>query len=161
GPAVRWLETMASDDPKVVLDFAEHRWKEESGRRDAIAAVRRASGLKTDAGTKERLDRLNAAIDAEAGPKARAYLAAIRANTDPTWVDGFLAFRDDFACADAALETMTAFDALRAEHDPPAQKALGAARDLFRQGRRDEGFSRAKEVVEKYYASSSYRLAKQ
>ena len=37
---------------------------------------------------------------------------------------------------------------------------MGEARGLFQQGRRDDGFAKAKEVVDKYYASSSYRLAR-
>ena len=62
--------------------------------------------------------------------------------------------------ADAAAEAMKAFGALRAKHDPPARKAMGEARGLFQQGRRDDGYGKAKGVVDKYYASSSYRLAK-
>ena len=88
------------------------------------------------------------------------YLEAIKAGKDNAWVDGFLAFRDEFEYADAAAEVMKAYAALRAKHDPPAQKAMGEARGLFQQGRRDDGYAKAKEVVDKYYASSSYRLAK-
>ena len=40
GPAIRWLETMSSNDPKTLLDFADRRLK-ESAHRDAIAAVLR------------------------------------------------------------------------------------------------------------------------
>ena len=72
----------------------------------------------------------------------------------------FLAFRDDFEFATAATDTMAAFNALRARHDPPARKIIAEAQTLFRQGRRDEGYAKAKEVVETYYASSSYRLAR-
>ena len=55
---------------------------------------------------------------------------------------------------------MAAFDDLRGKQDPPAAKLIGEARGLFQQGRRDEGHAKAKEIVEKYYASSSYGLAK-
>jgi predicted esterase len=160
GPAIRWLEVMASDDPKALVDFAERRLK-ESGFRDAIAAARRAHGMKLTADLKERLTRLNDGIDAQAAPKSKTYLAAIRANKDGAWVDDFLAFRAEFEFADAAREAMAAFDALRAQHAAPAQKAIGEARGLFQQGRRDEGTAKAKEVVDRYYASAQYRLAKQ
>ena len=159
GPAIRWLEAMASDDPRALLDFAERRLR-ESGRRDAIAAARRARGLTLDARARARLDRLTQAIDAQAAPGSATYLAAIRADKDNTWVDGFLAFRDEFEFADAASDAMVAFNALRAKHDPPAQKAIVEARTLFGQGRREEGYAKAKEVAERYYASSSYRLAR-
>ena len=36
-----------------------------------------------------------------------------------------------------------------------ASKRIGEARGLFQQGRRDEGRAKAREIVEKYYASSS------
>jgi predicted esterase len=159
GPAIRWLEAMTSEDPKVLLDFAERRLK-ESGPRDAIAASRRARALDLDPDAEGRLARLTEAIDALAAPRAQAHLAAIRADEDGSWVDGFLAFRDEFEFADAASDAMSAFGALRAKHDPPAIKAMGEARGLFQQGRRDEGYARLKEVVDRYYASSQYRLAR-
>ena len=160
GPAIRWLEVMASDDPKALLDFAEKRWK-ESGRRDAIAAVVRLKPMKLDPAARARLGALAAKVDAEVAPKAKGYLASIRAAKGTAWVDGFLAFRDDYASADAASEAMAAFDALRAKHDEPARKLMGEARGLFQQGQRDKGYAKAREVVDKYYASSSYRLARQ
>ena len=55
---------------------------------------------------------------------------------------------------------MAAFNDLRARHEQPAAKLMGEARGMFQQGRRDDGFAKAKEVVDKYYASPSYRLAK-
>ena len=159
GPAIRWLEVMTSDDPKVLLDFAERRWN-EAGRRDAVAAANRLKAIKIDAALTARLKELSAKIDAEVAPMAKGYLDAIRAAKDNTWVDGFLAFRDDYAFADAASEAMAAFDALRKVHDEPARKLMGEARRSFQQGRRDEGYAKAREAVDKYYASPSYRLAK-
>jgi predicted esterase len=159
GPAIRWLEVLASDDAGALLDFAGRRI-EESSHRDAIAAVRRAKGLTLDAPTRERLDRLARTIDDRAAPGARTFLEAIQTDKDNSWVDGFLAFRDEFEYAEAASGAMAAFNALRAKHDPPAKKAMGEARGSFNQGRRDEGYAKAKEVVDRYHASSSYRLAR-
>jgi hypothetical protein len=159
GPAIRWLETLSSNDPKTLLDFADRRLK-ESAHRDAIAAVSRARTLAVDDQVKGRLNRLKEAIEALAAPKAKTYLEAIKVEKNNAWVDGFLAFRDEFEYADAAAEVMKAYAALRAKHDPPARKAMGEARGLFQQGRRDDGYAKAKEVVEKYYASPSYRLAR-
>ena len=159
GPAIRWLEAMASDDPKVLLDLARARL-EEKGFRDAVAATNRAKGLKLDARAKARLDRLAKAIDDQASPRAKALLGSIRADKDNSWVDGFLAFRDDFEFADAASDAVAAFNALRARHEPAARKAMGEARGAFQQGRRDEGYAKAKEVVDQHYASTSYRIAK-
>ena len=68
---------------------------------------------------------------------------------------------DDFEFAPAAREVMLAFNALRAEHEPRAKKALDEANAAFQQGRRDDGYAKYQEIVDKYYAASSYRNVKQ
>ena len=55
---------------------------------------------------------------------------------------------------------MQAFDALRAKHNGPAIKAIGDARAAFQQGRREDGYARYQEIVDRYYAASSYRNVK-
>jgi hypothetical protein len=55
GPAIRWLEALASSEPKVVLDFAKKRLG-EGGYRDAIAALRRVRELKLDAAQERAAD---------------------------------------------------------------------------------------------------------
>jgi predicted esterase len=159
GGAIRWLEALASDDPKVLLDFAAARLK-ESAPRDAIAALRKVKGLKLDSQAKARLDKLAKDVDSQAAQKGRTFPAAIKANKDNKWVDRFLAFRDEFEYASAASGAMAAFSDLRAEHEPAAKKAMGEARQAFQQGRRDDGYKKAREIVDRYYASTYYRLAK-
>ena len=92
---------------------------------------------------KARLEGLLKAINDAAAPKAKTYVEAIRAGKDNSWVDGFLAFRDEFEFADAAADAMAAFNELRAQHEQPAAKLMGEARGLFQQGRRDDGFAKA------------------
>jgi hypothetical protein len=160
GEAIRWLEAMASDDPEVLVAFAEKQ--AEAGRyRDAVAALRNLKGLKQTDAQKQRADRVRASIDAKAKPKADAFLPQIQANKDGSWVDDFLAFRDEFEFADAARPAMEAFDALRKQQEPAAQKAFQDALMLFRQGKRDEGFAKYREIVEKDYASTRYRNIKE
>lgn len=156
GPAIRWLEIMNSDDPKALLDFAETRMK-EGGWRDAVAASKRARALKPGGEDSARLGRIDKAIEAKAGPGAKRYAETIRANGDGSWIDGFLAYRDDFEFADAAAEAMKLFADLRAKHDEPAKKAMAEARRLFQQGKRDEAYGKYREIVERYYAAPSYR----
>ena len=57
-------------------------------------------------------------------------------------------------------EVMAAFAELRKSQDEPAKKAFGEARQLFQQGKQDEGYAKYKEIVEKDYASSLYRIVK-
>ncbi len=133
GPAIRWLEAMSSDKPAVLLDFADKRLKEH-GYRDAIAALRHAQGWSLDAPAKARLAKLEKTVKDTAAPKAKTYLATIRANKDSSWVDGFLAFRDDFEFADAATDAMAAFNELRAQQEKPAAELMGEARGLFQRG---------------------------
>lgn len=159
--AIRWLEAESSDDPKTLLDFAEAQLRGNPPyRRDAIAAIRRARGLSLDPAQKDRHDRLAREVDGPIAAPAATFLAAIQANKDSSWADPFLAFRDDNEYADAAAPAMAAFNALRAEQDAPARKLIGEARAAFNQGKRPDGYAKAREVVARYPASSSYRLAK-
>ena len=84
----------------------------------------------------------------------------IRQAKDGSWIDGFLTFRDDFEFAGAAHEVMAAFAQLRARHDGSANKAFAEARQLFQQGKQDEGYTKYREIVEYYYASPLYRTVK-
>lgn len=160
GPAVRWLEAQASDDPAKLLAFAEQRLKAR-GHRDAVAALNRARALNpADGAAKAKLERLSKEVDTRAAAGAKQFLPKIRDGKAKGWIDGFLAYRDDFEFAPAAREAMEAFNALRAEHEGPAKKLLGEARAAFQQGRRDEGYAKYQEIVDKHYAASSYRNVK-
>ena len=164
GQAIRWLEAHSSDDPAKLLDFAEQRIK-EAGYRDAVAALNRTRKLAPDAlgeATKARLDRLSAEVDAKALAGAKKFLPLIQSAQEQgkSWIDEFLAYRDDFEFAPAAREAMQAFAALRAEHDGPARKAFDEANALFRQGKRDEGYAKYQEIVDKHCAAPSYRNVK-
>jgi predicted esterase len=157
--AVRWLEAQTSEDPAKLLDFAEQRLKAK-GYRDAIAALNRASALNPNGAAKAGLERLSRDIDAKATAGAKEFLPRIKNGQGKTSIEPFLAYRDDFEFASAAREVMQAFNALRAEHDGPARKAFGEARSAFQQGRPDEGYAKYQEIVDKYYAASSYRNVK-
>jgi predicted esterase len=159
GKAIRWLESLASDDPARLLDFAEKRQKERAYR-DAIAALRRARDLKLSDAQKKRSEAIGRALDARAKAGAEKFLGKVRDDKGGKWIDEFLAYRDDFEFADGAREVMAAFTTLRKQHDPPAQAALADARKAFQQGRQDDGYAKYKEIVEKYYASPLYRTVK-
>jgi predicted esterase len=165
GEAIRWLEAQTTDDPARLLDFAEQRVKAKGGYRDAVAALNRARGLAPDAAgeaAKARLDRLAREVDAQAAVGAKEFLPKIGDGQQQgqTWIDAFLDYRDDFEFAPAAREVMQAFNALRAKHNGPAQKAFNEANAAFQQGKRDEGYAKYQEIVDQHYAASSYRNVK-
>jgi predicted esterase len=160
GEAIRWLEALASDDPEALLGFAEKQ--AEAGRyRDAIAALRRARTLKLSDPQKQRADRLGTAIDVKAKAGANEFLPKIGKNADGSWIDGFLAYRDEFEFADAAREVMSAFETLRKQHEPAAQRAFGEARAAFQRRNQDQGYAKYQEIVDKDYASPLYRNVKE
>ncbi len=84
----------------------------------------------------------------------------IREAKDGAWIDGFLAFRDDFEFAGAATDVMSAFGELRARHEAPAKDAFAEARKLFQQGKQDDGYAKYREIVTSHYASPLYRTVK-
>jgi pimeloyl-ACP methyl ester carboxylesterase len=159
GPAIRWLESLASRDPSTLLDFAQARAK-EGAPRDAIAAIRKARVLDLNAAQKARAEALRATLDAAADQGARALLPRIKENKDAAWLDDFLTFRDSYEFADAARDIMTAFNALRAQHTEPAQAANNEANRLFQEGKADLAYKKYQEIVDRYYASPLYRIAK-
>ena len=159
GPALRWLEALASDDPAVLISFAERRFQEEAPR-DAVAALRKAKSLKLDAAAQARHSKISREIDAQVASKAKAFLEAIRGKKDAKWVDDFLVFRDEYEFADSASEAMKAFNALRLEQNEPAQKMMKEARGMFNQSKRPDGYVLVQKVADQYPASASYRLAK-
>jgi hypothetical protein len=55
---------------------------------------------------------------------------------------------------------MTAFNALRAQHTEPAQAANNEANRLFQEGKADLAYKKYQEIVDRYYASPLYRIAK-
>jgi hypothetical protein len=105
---------------------------------------------------KRRVEDLSRSIDALASAGGATYLPLIRQDKDGSWIEGFLAFRDDFEFAGAAHDVMAAFAELRARQLDPAKKAFGEARQLFQQGKQDEGYQKYREIVEKDYASPLY-----
>ena len=159
GPAIRWLEAHTSRDPATLLDFAATRVG-QGGYRDAVAALKHTRTLSLDDNQNRRADELARQIDAKAEDGAAKYLPLIRQAKDGSWIDGWLAFRDDFEFADAAHEATDAFAELRARHDKPAKDAFAAARQLFQQGKQDEGYKKYSEIVQSYYASPLYRTVK-
>jgi predicted esterase len=159
GPAIRWLESLASSDPSTLLDFAEARRK-EGAPRDAIAALRKIRGLDLSAAQKARADAMRSSLNAAAAKGASAILPRIKENKDAAWLEDFLAFRDKYEFADAAQDVMAAFNALRAKHAEPAQAANNGANQLFQQGKTAEAYKKLQEIFERYYASPLYRIAK-
>ena len=159
GEAIRWLAAQTSDDPIVLLDFAEKRMKAQ-GYRDAVAALNRARAMKLDDAARQRLDGLARDVDAKAAAGAETFLPKVRAGEGGPWIDGFLTYRDDFEFAPPAREVMHAFSTLRAAHEGPAKKAIDDARAGFQQGKRDEGYAKYREIVENHFAAASYRNAK-
>jgi predicted esterase len=157
--AIRWLEAQSSDDPVKLLDFADQRLRVK-GYRDAIAALDRARSLKLDTAATTRADHLIKEIDAKAAPGAKDFLARIKNPNGKSWIDAFLAYRDEFEFAPAAHELMESFNTLRANHEKPAAKAMNDARAAFQQNNREQGYVKYQEVVDKYFAASSYRNAK-
>jgi RNA polymerase sigma factor (sigma-70 family) len=158
--AIRWLEIMASQEPKVLIDFAEKQAK-DGNYRDAIAALRKAKGLKQTPAEKQRADRLRGSIDTKANAKANEFLNKIRSNRNGSWLEGFLAFRDQFEFSDGARSVMASFEALRKTQEPDAQRLFNEANMQFRQGNQAGGYAKYQEIVEKDYASSRYRNVKE
>jgi predicted esterase len=156
--AVRWLEALASDQPEVLLGFAEKHLG--SDPRSAIAALERARALDRAGKLKAKSAELAAKVDEAAAGDAKKYADAIAANADGSWVEDFLVFRAKYAFADCAKPAMDAFERLRAQHQKSADDLFAAARADFQNQKKDDGYAKCQEIVDKWYASDKYQTAK-
>jgi hypothetical protein len=157
---IRWMESMAADDPRALLASAQRAF---AGReyRDAAAYVQRATELDTKNAHATAAKALRQKIEQLAAKPAKALEEELRRNSDGGWVADFDAFRRDFEFTDAAKGVMAEYAKLRAAHEPAAEKLWGEARKAFRESRKDDGYKTCEEIVGKYYASTFYRYAKQ
>ena len=157
-PAIRWLESMASDQPAKLLDFAEKSFVEKDYR-SASAALERAETLDTDKKQAARVKTLRDKVESLATTAAKPLQAAMGQENDK-WVADFMAFRKQFEFTTAAQPVMSEYLKLRQAHEPEAKKVWSQARQAFQSGARDQGYAKSQEIVDKYYASSVYRYAK-
>jgi len=153
GEVMAWLDAMAAVDAKPLRKFAKEAAEAERWR-DVAAALVRAEEI----GAARRLKPFAEKLEAAAAEEREAHLAAIEANEDGAWVDGFLAWRDRFEFAPGSGEVMEAYGKLRKKHDGPAEKLIGEARKAFRAGDREGGYAKWEEIVGKYYACGKYRV---
>lgn len=156
--AIVWLEKMSSDDAGVLVAFAEEQL-DLGDDRSAIAAVQRARAL-DDGRLEGRIAAVERRIDDAAGPGAVEFADRIASAGDNSWVDGFLEFRSRFQFAAAARNAMESYDELRTVHQPEADRLFGEARGDFQRGDRDAAYAKYQRIVDEFYTSSWYRLAK-
>jgi thioredoxin-like negative regulator of GroEL len=156
--ALRWLEAHASDDPERLLAFAAQRSGQE-GERDAAAALGKARRLDAKKALKSKLDAAAKKLDADAA-KAAKPLVLKMGQGGAAWADEFFAFRTRFGLLEAAKPVLDAYAALRKVQQGPAEAVYRAARADFDQGRRDAGYTKCAEIVEKYPAFEKYRLVR-
>jgi hypothetical protein len=157
--AVRWLESMASDDPAALLTFAEAAWAENDAR-SAVAAWRRAVELDKAGKEKARAAALAEKIDKAAAADAKRFEEAIANDKGGKWIDEFIAYRAKFEFAECAKSAMAAFAKLRQAQQKAANERFDAARADFQKEKKADGYKKCQEIVDLYFASDKYRTAK-
>ncbi len=152
--AVRWLEVMSSGDTERLVSLAEERLKEKDTR-DAAAAARIARELGVQGKLADRVAAVMKKVDAAAEKEAKTLETVIARNANGRWVDAFWDFRRDFGTSDRAVSVLEAYAKLREEHQPEAERLFREARNEQNDSRREK---KQREIVEKWYASSYYKL---
>ncbi|MCZ6689340.1 MAG: alpha/beta hydrolase-fold protein [Planctomycetota bacterium] len=154
--AIRWLGSMASDDAERLAAFSEESF-EGKRYRDAVASLRKASSLNPGRAVRSRLSKLRKAIEKLADPPATKLEKRMASSKGGEWMDDFLAFRGDFAFADASSKCMQIYSRLKEKHRKPADELIRKSRQ-----EKDEETRRAlwKEVLEKYFATKWYPFVK-
>jgi pimeloyl-ACP methyl ester carboxylesterase len=157
---VRWLESMTSSDPKALAAFAQQAFARRDYR-DAVAYLDRAKEVEPAGKESASAAALRKKIEQLASGPAGKLEAAIRGNQSGAWVSDFESFRRDFEFTDAAAGVMAEYGKLRKAHEPAAAKLWAEARQAFQKGDQEQGNRKCEEIVGKYYASSTYRYARQ
>lgn len=156
--AVRWLESMTSYDPAVLLESAERAFAKRDYR-DALAYLDRQKAVAAG-GKQAAASALRQKIEHLATAAAKPLEEAVRRNTGDEWVADFNAFRKEFEFTVAAKGVMAEYARLRTAHETLAAQLWSDARRAFQQGDKDEGYRLCQQLVRSYYASSTYRYAK-
>jgi pimeloyl-ACP methyl ester carboxylesterase len=152
--ALAWLDAMNGTDPEELLAFAR-KSADEKHYRDASAALER---LPKRAGAEaESAAKLREELEKAAEPERTRLAKAIGVNKNGDWVDAFWDFRAEFALLPGSQSLMAAYDKLRAKHQKPADQLFYRARGETDAAKKKELY---RELVEKHYASSWYRLVK-
>ena len=158
---IRWMESMTSDDPRALLASAERAFGRKEYR-DAVVLPAAGPGPGRD-GKAGRRDR-GAAAEARTTCGRPGQDAGGDRSGGPTatgWVADFDAFRQQFEFTDAAARRDGRIRQAPQGARSPAEKRWADARKAFKDGDKAEGYRICTEIVEKYYASTYYRYAKQ
>ena len=157
---IRWLESMASDDPRALLAFAQRAYSRREYR-DALAYLHRAQELDAEGKQSKAIAGLRQMVEKLAAAPAAKLEKAIRESGAGGWVPEFDAFRRQFEFTDVAAGVMAGYSKLRKVQEPAAQKLWADARQAFQNGDQARGYQLCEEIVAKHYASSFYRYARQ
>jgi predicted esterase len=157
---IRWLESMTSDDPRALLNFAQAALGRKDYR-DALAYLQREQELDRTGSHASAAKVLRQKIEQLAAAPARKLETEIREAKGNGWLPDFNAFRDQFEFTDAGTGVMAAYSKLRKEQEAGAQKLWADARQAFQNGDKARGYELCDHIVAKYFASSYYRYAKQ
>jgi predicted esterase len=157
--AIRWLDSLTTGDARELLAFAEQslaakRW------RDLSAALIHAEQVRLGSKISRQVDELRAILDEAVAHEADAWKKRIGKNADDSWVDPFHAWRVEFAFAPAAKPALLAYEKLRAQQEPEAQKLLAEAREARARGDEKAAAALLAEIAKRLYASWAYLEAR-
>jgi predicted esterase len=157
---VRWLESMTSNDSKALVASAQQAFARRDYR-DATAYLDRAKQVGPAGEEPAAAAALRKKIEQLASGPAGKLESAIRANESGAWVSEYDSFRRDFEFTGAAAGVMAEYARLRKLHEPAAAKLWAEARQSFQKGDKEQGYRACEQIVGKYYASTTYRYARQ
>jgi predicted esterase len=153
--AIEWLDMMTTNDTDALAKFGE-ALADKKKWRDVALVIERAKKI----GGGAEFSTIWKAYETAAQKDGDRLLRQIEENKNSKWIDKYLAWEEQFALSSKCSETIEAFQALRAEHEEPADELYKAGRKAFQANDRAGGYAKYQEVVDKYYASTHYRTLK-
>lgn len=156
GDAVDYLDAMSTTDQQRLVEYTQQQAEAKNWRVVGALLDRAPEVGEAEA----QLEKARTEYEQAAQAKAGSLLQAIQANEDGQWVDEFHPWAEQFALSTAGAETMAAFAALRQEHNAAAEPLNTEALAALRKGDRETAKAKYQEIVDKYYASQFYAIAK-
>lgn len=157
--AIEWLETMTSDLPAEILQSSVRLWKADQFH-DALGLAHRLESMTLESPTATQFGEFQTVVSSHVSPVADGLLKSITANANGTWVQDYHRFYANFGFSADAKPVVAAYRQLAKKHKDEGNKLYSEARRLFQQQKKDEGYAKCQEIVDKFYASSRYRTVK-
>ena len=160
--AIEWLEIVTSEDAGRLLPLAKQHFDRERYR-VALSLYRRAKESRIEEEQRVEIEEMIKDIQSIADVESRKLVDLITKNESNKWVSRYHRFQNQFRDTESGKAVQSVYEELKKRHERPAERLFFAARRIIQSKAKskDEAYAMLQEIVDDYYASTHYLLAKE